>query len=90
MKTHAAVLWGREQDWKIEHDLDPSGRLETLVECSRPRHSDEHLQPSEMSSPARWSRRRARGQPASAGCGQIDQGHRDMFTGVSLRGGVTI
>ncbi len=55
MKTHAAVLWGREQDWKIEEiDLDPPRRHEVLVKWAAAGlcHSDEHLQSSEMGSEA--------------------------------------
>ncbi|MGA3149868.1 MAG: alcohol dehydrogenase catalytic domain-containing protein, partial [Acidimicrobiales bacterium] len=55
MKTHAAVLWGREQDWKIEEiDLDPPGRHEVLVRWAAAGlcHSDEHLRSSDMGSEA--------------------------------------
>ena len=32
MKTHAAVLWGRGEDWQIEEiDLDPPKAGEVLV-----------------------------------------------------------
>ncbi|MGA8370968.1 MAG: alcohol dehydrogenase, partial [Acidimicrobiales bacterium] len=54
MKTHAAVLWGRNQDWRIEEiDLDPPRDQEVLVKwvaawlC----HSDEHLRSSDMGAP---------------------------------------
>ena len=55
MKTHAAVLWGREQDWQIEEiDLDPPKQHEVLVKWAAAGlcHSDEHLQSSEMGSEA--------------------------------------
>jgi S-(hydroxymethyl)glutathione dehydrogenase/alcohol dehydrogenase len=55
MKTHAAVLWGREQDWKIEEiDLDPPGKHEVLVKWAAAGlcHSDEHLRSSDMGSEA--------------------------------------
>jgi NDMA-dependent alcohol dehydrogenase len=55
MKTHAAVLWGREQDWKIEEiDLDPPRAHEVLVQwvAAGLCHSDEHLQRREMGSEA--------------------------------------
>jgi NDMA-dependent alcohol dehydrogenase len=55
MKTRAAVLWGREQDWKIEEiDLDPPKSHEVLVKWGAAGlcHSDEHLQSSEMGSEA--------------------------------------
>src|ERR1700722_13006798 len=52
MKTQAAVLWGREQDWQIlEIDLDPPRDEEVLVRwvvaglC----HSDQHLRESVIS-----------------------------------------
>ncbi len=55
MKTHAAVLWGREQEWKIEEiDLDPPRAHEVLVQWGAAGlcHSDEHLQRREMGSEA--------------------------------------
>ena len=64
MKTHAAVLWGREQDWKIEEiDLDPPRRHEVLVKWAAAGlcHSDEHLRSGEMGSEA------GTGQPAEGG-----------------------
>ena len=51
MKTHAAVLWGREQDWQIEEiDLDPPRSQEVLVKWAAAGlcHSDEHLRRSDM------------------------------------------
>jgi S-(hydroxymethyl)glutathione dehydrogenase/alcohol dehydrogenase len=55
MKTHAAVLWGRQRDWQIhEIDLDPPTAHEVLVKwvsaglC----HSDQHLRDSDMGSQA--------------------------------------
>ena len=53
MKTHAAVLWGRGEDWKIEEiDLDPPKSHEVLVKWAAAGlcHSDEHLQASDMGS----------------------------------------
>ncbi len=53
MKTHAAVLWGREQDWQIEEiDLDPPKSQEVLVKWAAAGlcHSDEHLRSSDMGS----------------------------------------
>ena len=46
MKTHAAILYGRRQDWQIEEiDLDPPKELEVLVkwEAAGLCHSDQHL-----------------------------------------------
>jgi NDMA-dependent alcohol dehydrogenase len=51
MKTHAAVLWGRQQDWQIEEiDLDPPRELEVLVKwvAAGLCHSDEHIRHSDM------------------------------------------
>ena len=48
MKTHAAVLWGRQQDWQIEEiDLDPPREHEVLVKWAAAGlcHSDEHIRP---------------------------------------------
>jgi NDMA-dependent alcohol dehydrogenase len=53
MKTHAAVLWGREQDWQIEEiDLDPPRNQEVLVNWSAAGlcHSDEHIRSGDMGS----------------------------------------
>jgi NDMA-dependent alcohol dehydrogenase len=47
MKTRAAVLWGRGQEWQIEEiDLDPPHAHEVLVKWSAAGlcHSDQHLQ----------------------------------------------
>ena len=55
MKTHAAILWGREQEWEVhEIDLDAPTQHEVLVkwEAAGLCHSDEHLQSSEMGSEA--------------------------------------
>jgi NDMA-dependent alcohol dehydrogenase len=54
MKTHAAVLWGRGEDWKIEEiDLDPPKSHEVLVQWAAAGlcHSDEHLRASDMGAP---------------------------------------
>jgi S-(hydroxymethyl)glutathione dehydrogenase/alcohol dehydrogenase len=51
MKTHAAVLWGRQQDWQIEEiDLDPPQEQEVLVKWAAAGlcHSDEHVRQSDM------------------------------------------
>jgi NDMA-dependent alcohol dehydrogenase len=51
MKTHAAVLFGRGQDWQIEEiDLDPPRELEVLVkwEAAGLCHSDQHLRGSDV------------------------------------------
>jgi S-(hydroxymethyl)glutathione dehydrogenase/alcohol dehydrogenase len=64
MKTHAAVLWGTHQDWKIEEvDLDPPKAGEVLVkwEAAGLCHSDEHLVTGDMVVPDEV--REARGQP---------------------------
>ena len=53
MKTHAAVLWGRGEDWRIEEiDLDPPKSHEVLVKWAAAGlcHSDEHLRASDMGS----------------------------------------
>jgi NDMA-dependent alcohol dehydrogenase len=55
MKTRAAVLWGRGQDWQIEEiDLDGPRQHEVLVKWSAAGlcHSDEHLRASDMGMPA--------------------------------------
>ena len=54
MKTHAAVLWGRGQDWRIEEiDLDPPRDQEVLVKwvAAGLCHSDEHLRSGDMGAP---------------------------------------
>src|SRR5579862_5964283 len=54
MKTHAAVLWGRGQDWQVEEiDLDPPKAHEALVKwlAAGLCHSDEHLRSSDMGAP---------------------------------------
>jgi NDMA-dependent alcohol dehydrogenase len=54
MRTHAAVLWGRNQDWRIEEvDLDPPKDEEVLVKWAAAGlcHSDEHLRSSDMGAP---------------------------------------
>lgn len=64
MKTKAAVLWGRNQDWKIEEiDLDPPREQEVLVKwvAAGLCHSDEHIRSSDMGSPEEV--RRAAGLP---------------------------
>jgi S-(hydroxymethyl)glutathione dehydrogenase/alcohol dehydrogenase len=64
MKTHAAVLWGTHQDWKVEEvDLDPPKAGEVLVkwEAAGLCHSDEHVVTGDMVVPNEW--REARGQP---------------------------
>jgi NDMA-dependent alcohol dehydrogenase len=51
MKTLAAVLWGRGQDWQIEEiDLDPPRSQEVLVKWAAAGlcHSDEHIRSSDM------------------------------------------
>ena len=51
MKTRAAVLWGRQQDWRIEEiDLDPPSEHEVLVKWAAAGlcHSDEHIRHSDM------------------------------------------
>ncbi len=51
MKTHAAVLFGRAEDWQIEEiDLDPPRELEVLVkwEAAGLCHSDQHLRGSDV------------------------------------------
>ena len=52
MKTQAAVLWGREQDWQIlEIDLDPPRDQEVLIRwvAAGLCHSDQHLRESVIS-----------------------------------------
>jgi S-(hydroxymethyl)glutathione dehydrogenase/alcohol dehydrogenase len=54
MKTHAAVLWGTHQDWKVEEiELDPPRAGEVLVkwEAAGLCHSDEHLVTGDMVPP---------------------------------------
>jgi NDMA-dependent alcohol dehydrogenase len=64
MKTHAAVLYGRGQDWRIEEiDLDPPKEHEVLVKWAAAGlcHSDEHLRSSDMGAPE--AARQAAGMP---------------------------
>ena len=66
MKTHAAVLWGRQQDWQIEEiDLDPPREQEVLVkwEAAGLCHSDQHLRESDIGEASRHpgDQRRAAG-----------------------------
>ena len=54
MKTRAAVLWGLNQDWKVEEiDLDPPKAGEVLVKMGAAGlcHSDEHLVTGDMIPP---------------------------------------
>ncbi len=54
MKTQAAVLWGREQDWQIlEIDLDPPRDHEVLVKWGAAGlcHSDQHLRTNDIGAP---------------------------------------
>ncbi|MFI5041784.1 MAG: NDMA-dependent alcohol dehydrogenase [Acidimicrobiales bacterium] len=65
MKTHAAVLWGRGEDWRIEEiDLDPPKDHEVLVKWMAAGlcHSDEHLRSSDMGAPEQA--RQASGLPS--------------------------
>ncbi|HEY2566023.1 MAG TPA: NDMA-dependent alcohol dehydrogenase [Acidimicrobiales bacterium] len=53
MKTHAAILWGRRQDWQIEEiDLDPPKEQEVLVKWAAAGlcHSDQHLRSNDIGS----------------------------------------
>jgi len=64
MKTRAAVLWGRGEDWRIEEiDLDPPKQHEVLVKwvVAGMCHSDEHLRASDMGAPE--ADRQAAGRP---------------------------
>jgi len=64
MKTQAAVLWGRGEDWRIEEiDLDPPKDHEVLVKwvAAGLCHSDEHMRSSDMGSPEHL--RKAAGLP---------------------------
>jgi S-(hydroxymethyl)glutathione dehydrogenase/alcohol dehydrogenase len=52
VKTRAAVLWGQEQDWKVEEiELDPPKAGEVLVEMKAAGlcHSDEHMITGDLS-----------------------------------------
>ena len=72
MKTQAAILWGREQEWEVhEIDLDAPKQHEVLVkwEAAGLCHSDEHLQSSEMGSEA------GTGAPPRAGLFPMVGGH---------------
>ena len=54
MKSRAAVLWGREQDWEIlEIDLDPPRDHEVLVKWMAAGlcHSDQHLRTNDIGAP---------------------------------------
>ena len=71
MKTHAAVLWGRGQDWQIEEiELDPPTSREVLVRWGAAGlcHSDEHLRHNDLGS-------EAPGQPPRAGLFPMVGGH---------------
>src|SRR3546814_16545458 len=51
MKTRAAILWDKNQDWSVEEiDLDPPQAGEVLVKLvgSGLCHSDEHLRTGDM------------------------------------------
>ena len=51
MKTRAAILWDKNQDWSVEEiDLDPPQTGEVLVKLvgSGLCHSDEHLRTGDM------------------------------------------
>ena len=51
MKTHAAILYGRRQDWQIEEiDLDPPKEQEVLVKWAAAGlcHSDQHLRSNDI------------------------------------------
>jgi S-(hydroxymethyl)glutathione dehydrogenase/alcohol dehydrogenase len=66
MKTHAAVLWDRGQDWQIEEiDLDPPQSHEVLVKWAAAGlcHSDEHLRSSDMGAAAQPPRADAPPKP---------------------------
>jgi S-(hydroxymethyl)glutathione dehydrogenase/alcohol dehydrogenase len=54
MKSQAAVVWGREQDWQIlEIDLDPPTDHEVLVRWAAAGlcHSDQHLRTNDIGTP---------------------------------------
>lgn len=54
MKTRAAVLWGLNQDWKVQEiDLDPPRAGEVMVkwEAAGLCHSDEHMVTGDMVAP---------------------------------------
>ena len=54
MRSKAAVLWGREQDWEIlEIDLDPPKDHEVLVKwvAAGLCHSDQHLRTNDIGAP---------------------------------------
>ena len=56
MKTRAAVLWGLNQEWKVEEiDLHPPKAGEVLVKMGAAGlcHSDEHLVTGDMIPPER-------------------------------------
>jgi NDMA-dependent alcohol dehydrogenase len=58
VKTHAAVLYGTHQDWKVEEiDLDPPKAGEVLVkwEAAGLCHSDEHLVTGDMVVPEEFA-----------------------------------
>ncbi len=72
MKTHAAVLWGRQQDWRIEEiELDPPRAHEVLVQWAAAGlcHSDEHLRDGQMGSEA------GTGEPPRSGLFPMVGGH---------------
>lgn len=54
MKTKAAVLWGLEQEWRIEEvELDPpkAGEVQVKLAASGLCHSDEHLRTGDIPIP---------------------------------------
>jgi S-(hydroxymethyl)glutathione dehydrogenase/alcohol dehydrogenase len=88
MKTHAAVLWGTHQDWKVEEvDLDPPKQGEVLVkwEAAGLCHSDEHLVTGDMVVPEEV--RAARGQPDMF---PVIGGHEGAGVVLSVGPGVTL
>ena len=89
MKTNAAVLWGREQDWRIEEiDLDPPKQSEVLVKwvAAGLCHSDEHLRSSDMGSEAGTSDEHAQPRP---GLFPMVGGHEGGGVVVDVGPGVT-
>ncbi len=66
VKTRAAVLWGRGQDWQIEEiDLDPPAAQEVLVKWGAAGlcHSDQHLRASDLGATERPPEIRERPRP---------------------------
>ena len=88
MKTHAAVLYGREQDWQIEEiDLDPPKDHEVLVrwEAAGLCHSDQHLRGSDIGAEPTRHPEQARRRPVPASSGATRAAGSSLEVGPGVR-----